>query len=79
MNLSELPRGLEARIDSVLAQGENDVIARRLRDLGFVRGETVRVVAVGPFGGDPIAVQVSGARFALRRKEAARVQLESRP
>ncbi len=52
-----------------------DPIARRLRELGFVGGEPVRVVATGPLGGDPLLVQVGFTRFALRRSEAARVRL----
>ena len=52
-----------------------DPIARRLRELGFVSGEPVRVVASGPLGGDPLLVQIGFTRFALRRSEAARVQL----
>lgn len=77
MNLSQLSRGQEARIKSVLSTQDGDLIARRLGDLGFVQGESVRVVALGPFGGDPIAVQIGQARFALRRSEAARVQVET--
>ncbi|CAI3958725.1 Fe2+ transport protein FeoA (FeoA) (PDB:2GCX) [Commensalibacter communis] len=50
-----------------------DPISNRLRDLGFVSGETVKVIAFGPFGANPIAVQVGSTRFALRRNEAARV------
>lgn len=50
-----------------------DAIARRLRELGFVSGEPVRVVATGPIGGDPLLVQIGFTRFALRRSEAARV------
>ena len=53
----------------------NDTISRRLRELGFVRGEQVRVVAHGPIGGDPLLVQIGFTRFALRRAEAARVQV----
>lgn len=79
MKLTELPKGREARIERVVDQGAADGIARRLRDLGFVAGEMVRVIAHGPFGGDPIAVQVSGARFALRRREAERVHLAVAP
>ena len=48
---------------------------RRLRELGFVAGEEVQVVAGGPFGADPLLVQVGFTRFALRRVEAARVHL----
>jgi len=44
-----------------------------LRDLGFVDGEPVRVVAVGPLGADPLLIQIGSTRFALRRSEAHRV------
>jgi len=50
-----------------------DPIAQRLRELGFVCGEPVRIVARGPLGGDPLLVQIGSTRFALRRSEAARV------
>jgi ferrous iron transport protein A len=53
----------------------NDPISRRLRELGFVRGEPVRIVAQGPIGGDPLLVEIGFTRFALRRAEAARVQV----
>ena len=53
----------------------NDAIARRLRELGFVEGERVEVVASGPFGAEPLLVQIGFTRFALRRSEAARVHL----
>ena len=53
----------------------NDPIARRLRDLGFVAGEPVRIVARAPLGGDPLLVQVGATRFALRRNEAARIRV----
>ena len=73
--LSELPRRTQAIVESVEDRGPNDGIARRLRELGFVAGEQVEVVAQGPMGGDPILVQVGFTRFALRRSEAARVRL----
>jgi ferrous iron transport protein A len=53
-----------------------DPIAGRLRDLGFVPGESVRVVAQGPIGADPLLVQIGFTRFALRRAEAARVRVQ---
>ena len=52
-----------------------DAIARRLRELGFVNGEPVRVVARGPLGGDPLLIQIGYTRFALRKSEASRVHL----
>lgn len=70
-------RDLPLRIDAIVERVEDatvpDPIADRLRDLGFVSGEPVRLVARGPLGGDPLVVQIGYTRFALRRAEAARV------
>lgn len=76
MRLSELSRGVSAVISGVDDVAQPDVIAGRLRDLGFVAGELVRIVAQGPFGGDPLLVQIGYTQFALRRAEAARVSVE---
>lgn len=73
MRLSDLPRGTDAIIDHVDDHADADPVARRLRELGFVPGEPVRVVATAPLGGDPLAVRIGFTRFALRRTEAARV------
>ena len=48
VRLSELPKGALAVVERVLDAHAADPIAQRLRDLGFVDGEPVRVVAVGP-------------------------------
>ena len=77
MTLSELARRTPAIVVGVEDQAPNDVIARRLRELGFVAGEEVEIVAAGPFGAEPLLVQVGFTRFALRRSEAARVRLRS--
>ena len=73
--LSELPKGAPAVVDRVDDAHADDAIAQRLRDLGFVDGEAVRVVAVAPMGGDPLLIQIGYTRFALRRAEAARVSV----
>ena len=77
MTLTELARRTPAIVDSVEERTSNDPIARRLRELGFVAGERVVVVAAGPFGAEPLLVQVGFTRFALRRAEAARVHLRT--
>ena len=77
MRLSELPRRTSATVDRVEDHMPNDPIARRLRELGFVEGETVQLMACGPFGAEPLLVQVGFTRFALRRAEAARVLLQA--
>lgn len=73
LNLSELPRRTAALVERVEDQMPNDAIARRLRELGFVQGERVEVMAAGPISAEPLLVQVGFTRFALRRSEAARV------
>lgn len=75
MTLSELPLHRTALVDGVQDRSANDAVARRLREIGFVNGEEVRLVAKGPVGGEPLLVQVGFTRFALRLSEAARVQL----
>ena len=79
MRLSELSQGSDAVVQEVENVSDGDLIARRLRDYGFVRGEPVRLVGRGPIGADPLLVQIGFTRFALRRAEAARVIVESAP
>ncbi len=77
MTLTDLPRRTPAIVESVEDSIANDGIARRLRELGFVAGEQVEIVAAGPLGAEPLLVQVGFTRFALRRAEAARVRLRT--
>ncbi|HEX7816680.1 FeoA family protein [Dyella sp.] len=77
MFLSDLPKGAAAVVDRVDDAHANDPIAQRLRDLGFVEGEPVRLVAHGPLGADPLLVQIGSTRFALRRSEASRVTVRT--
>ncbi|MUV14340.1 FeoA family protein [Noviluteimonas gilva] len=73
MRLTDLPRRIAAAVERVEDHAPNDAIARRLRELGFVAGELVEVVASGPLGAEPLLVQVGFTRFALRRAEAHRI------
>lgn len=77
MSLRDLPRLACARIAAIVPHAQSDAVAQRLEELGFVPGETVRVVARGPLGREPIAVQVGFTRFALRRAEAERVMIDT--
>ena len=76
MRLPELPRRTVAIVKSVDDATPNDPVARRLRDLGFVPGETVQIITFGPFGKDPLVAQVGFTRFALRRSEADRIGVD---
>nr|WP_290446697.1 FeoA family protein [Acinetobacter pseudolwoffii] len=64
---------------SRITDGESalhDVVASRLETLGFVPGTKVQVITKGIFGGDPILIQVGFTRFALRKSEAAKIEIE---
>lgn len=77
MILSDLRPGNRGIVAAVRDASDADPIARRLRELGFVAGEGVRMLTAGPIGGEPLLVEIGYTRFALRRAEAARVQLQT--
>jgi len=52
---------------------EGGDIGLRLLELGFVEGESLRVVAHGYPGREPLAVRIGSTTFALRRFEAEHV------
>lgn len=54
---------------------EERSVALRLLEIGFLPGESVRVIAHGHPGHDPLAVRIGHTTFALRRHEAALVQV----
>lgn len=75
--LSELPKGMLAKVVDV--GGEQNTashhLIRRLNELGFLCGETVKVLR-RVAGGEPIAVRVGCSTFALRRHEAECIRVE---
>ena len=73
LSLADLAVNAEGSVAGLLTEG--GALLRRLADLGFVPGEYVRVVARGALGGEPLAVRVGRSTFALRRHEAACVQV----
>lgn len=50
---------------------------RRLAELGFLPGETVRIVARGWLRRSPVAVRVGQSTFALRAHEAALLRVHA--
>lgn len=73
LRLTDLDLNDHAIVEQVLDTTSPDPISARLRDLGFVLDEPLRLIAKGPFGADPLLVAIGATRFALRRTEAARV------
>jgi ferrous iron transport protein A len=54
---------------------EQVALRMRLLELGFAPGEQIRVVAESFPRRDPMAVRVGNTTFALRRHEAAMIQI----
>ena len=77
MGLDTLGRNVAARVVELQAgHGEEEQeLLLRLMEIGFLPGEPVRVIGRGFPGGDPLAVRVGQATFALRRHEAALVRV----
>lgn len=73
--LSDLAKHHHAIVVEVLDRSPADPIAMRLRNLGFVAGEPLRLTAKGPFGGTPLLIAIGNTRFALRRNEAERIMV----
>src|SRR3990172_149368 len=72
ISLCELERGataIVATVGSSTADQDTELVLR-LTEIGFVPGETLRVIAHGQPGYEPIAVRLGGTTFALRRLEA---------
>lgn len=80
--LASLKKGDTAVVSGLADAGlreEQVALQTRLRELGFVAGEKVRVVAESFPGRDPIAVRIGNTTFALRRHEAALVRVVRTP
>lgn len=75
--LDVLPLHAQALVTGLLParDAQEHSVLLRLLEIGFLPGETVRVVARGGMGGDPIAVRVGQVTFALRHQEASMVQV----
>ena len=77
-SLASLVKGNRARIQALTParSAEQTLLLERLKELGFVPGELLRVVAIAFPSADPIAVRIVNTTFALRRHEAELIQVE---
>ncbi|MGB3429378.1 MAG: FeoA family protein [Burkholderiaceae bacterium] len=70
MALVKLPRGRRAAVAEVRSSSALTAeLPARLRELGFLDGEEIKVLAAGVSGG-PLAVRIGETTFALRTREA---------
>lgn len=71
MRLSDLRPGDEARIVKILGHG---AFRKRLIEMGFVGGHTVKVVLQAPLH-DPVKYKIMGYEVSLRRAEASLIEV----
>lgn len=75
-SLDQLPGGRSARVRAVLAPAAAADWARWLAEIGFLPGETVTLLSHARPGSGPLVVRVGQSTFALRRAEAACIQVQ---
>lgn len=73
--LDSIGPGQRAIVKAVHGEGR---ITRRLMEMGVVPGVAVTMVKSAPFG-DPIEIRLLGYNLAVRRSEAAAVEIEPEP
>jgi ferrous iron transport protein B len=71
MKLSDLNTGEKAVIVRVHGHGS---FRKRLIEMGFIHGKTVRVVLNAPLK-DPIEYEIIGYKVSLRREEARQIEV----
>ncbi len=75
--LNKLDQAVIKVVDELITTDNKiDLVTQRLHLLGFRSGERIQILAKGLFGGEPILVQIKTSRFALRKTEADRIQVE---
>ena len=73
--LAQAAIGAALRVEQIKVPHGSPEWARLLEELGFIVGERVMLMARGLPGGDPLVVRIGQSTFALRRAEAACVQV----
>ena len=71
MRLSELKVGDKAEVTALKAE---NVIRRRIMDMGLIKGTRFKVLRVAPLG-DPIEIFFKGLYLAMRKTEAEGVMV----
>ncbi len=81
LRLDQCRKGATVRVTGLMEQplfgAQDERVTLRLKELGFLPGAPLKVIGFGLLGSDPLAVQVNGTKFALRRAEAAKICVES--
>ncbi|RYG36604.1 MAG: ferrous iron transport protein A [Burkholderiales bacterium] len=74
MGLDKLAKGQIANVAGFNAGDEN--LVAKLREIGFAEGDEVELLGKGWLGGAPLSIRLNRTVIALRKGEAALVQVE---
>lgn len=79
VSLLELPTNQIAYIDYIADNPKfaeiDEMVSKRLNDLGFLPNTAVKIIAKGLFGRPPFAVQLAtGGQFSLRQEELVKIR-----
>lgn len=75
VRLSDIPKGKSASVLGFI-DGTTSGFQSRLLELGLTRGCLVRVTGFAPLG-DPMMISVRGCQLAIRKDDAADIQVVS--
>ena len=66
-------------VQAVNADSSGSDWAQRLAEIGFIKGESVCLMARGPSPATPLVVRIGDSTFALRPAEAACIMVQAIP
>jgi len=72
LTLSDAKTGMVVRIDSI---GESE-LKQRLMTMGLIPGTRVEILNSAPLG-DPIAIRIRSYNLAMRRADAAQIEVST--
>ena len=72
MKLSELKKGEKGIVVSI--DNFNDLLKRRMLDMGITKGVEVKVKKIAPFG-DPIDIELRGYELCLRKSDLSSIEV----
>jgi ferrous iron transport protein A len=75
--LDRLEKGVVCRVAGFSGGAES--LVAKLREIGFAEGDEVELMGRGWLGGAPLSIRLNRTLIALRRCEAALVQVELLP
>ncbi len=75
MKLDQLKKGSVARVSGFSSEDAGRLTVAKLREIGFAEGDEVELLHTGFFGGTPLSYRLNRTIIALRKGEAALIEI----